>query len=88
MPHKDEIAAHVDHLTPVAQRLGAVNCVTNDDGVLTGDNTDGRGLVAALRRGGHFDPDGHRCLVVGAGGAAQIGHRWRWPTPVPPKSWW
>jgi shikimate dehydrogenase len=48
-----------------------VTCVTNIDGVLTGDNTDGRGLVAALRRGGHFDPDGHRCLVVGAGGAAR-----------------
>ncbi len=71
MPHKDDVAAHVDRLTPIAERLGAVNCVTNTDGALTGDNTDGRGLVAALRRGGHFDPDGHRCLVVGAGGAAR-----------------
>ncbi|HWD51990.1 MAG TPA: shikimate dehydrogenase [Acidimicrobiales bacterium] len=71
MPHKDDAATHVDRLTPMAERLGAVNCVTNDDGVLIGDNTDGRGLVAALRRGGHFDPDGHRCLVVGAGGAAR-----------------
>jgi shikimate dehydrogenase len=71
MPHKDDAATHVDRLTPMAERLGAVNCVTNVDGVLTGDNTDGRGLVAALRRGGHFDPDGHRCLVVGAGGAAR-----------------
>jgi shikimate dehydrogenase len=71
MPHKDDAAAHVDHLTPIAERLGAVNCVTNVGGVLTGDNTDGRGLVEALRRGGHFDPDGHRCLVVGAGGAAR-----------------
>jgi shikimate dehydrogenase len=71
MPHKDDVAAHVDRLTPIAERLGAVNCVTNIDGALTGDNTDGRGLVAALRRGGHFDPAGHRCLVVGAGGAAR-----------------
>jgi shikimate dehydrogenase len=71
MPHKDDVAAHVDRLTPMAERLGAVNCVTNVGGVLTGDNTDGRGLVAALRRGGHFDPAGHRCLVVGAGGAAR-----------------
>ena len=29
------------------------------------------GFVAALRRGGGFDPDGRRCLVVGAGGAAR-----------------
>jgi shikimate dehydrogenase len=71
MPHKADVAAHVDRLTEIAERVGAVNCVTNVDGVLTGDNTDGRGLVEALRRGGHFDPDGRRCLVVGAGGAAR-----------------
>jgi len=71
MPHKDAVATLVDRRTPMADRLGAVNCVTNLDGVLTGDNTDGRGLVAALRRGGHFDPGGRRCLVVGAGGAAR-----------------
>ncbi|HEX3842397.1 MAG TPA: shikimate dehydrogenase [Acidimicrobiales bacterium] len=71
MPHKAAVAAHVDRLTGMAERVGAVNCVTNVDGVLTGDNTDGRGLVEALRRGGHFDPDGRRCLVVGAGGAAR-----------------
>lgn len=71
MPHKAEVAAHLDRLSELAERVGAVNCVTNVDGVLTGDNTDGRGLVEALRRGGHFDPEGRRCLVVGAGGAAR-----------------
>jgi shikimate dehydrogenase len=71
MPHKAAVAALVDRRTEIAERLGAVNCVTNLDGLLVGDNTDGRGLVAALRRGGHFDPDGRRCLVVGAGGAAR-----------------
>jgi shikimate dehydrogenase len=71
MPHKETVAALVDRRTEIAERLGAVNCVINLDGTLVGDNTDGRGLVAALRRGGHFDPVGRRCLVVGAGGAAR-----------------
>ena len=71
MPHKEVVAALADRQTPVAQRLGAVNCIDNDGGVLVGDNTDGPGLVASLRRGGHFDPDGRRCMVVGAGGAAR-----------------
>jgi len=71
MPHKETVAALVDRRTEIAERLGAVNCVTNLDGTLVGDNTDGRGLVDALRRGGHFDPVGRRCLVVGAGGAAR-----------------
>ncbi|MHB1712116.1 MAG: shikimate dehydrogenase [Acidimicrobiales bacterium] len=71
MPHKDSAASLVDQRTEIAERVGAVNCVTNNGGTLVGDNTDGRGLVAALRRGGHFEPEGRRCLVVGAGGAAR-----------------
>lgn len=71
MPHKAAVAASVDRRTPIADRLGAVNCVTNRDGVLVGDNTDGPGFVAALRHGVGFDPAGARCLVVGAGGAAR-----------------
>jgi shikimate dehydrogenase len=71
MPHKEDVAAAVAVRTPEAERLGAVNCVADDDGVWLGDNTDGAGLVAALARGGRFVPDGRRCLVVGAGGAAR-----------------
>jgi shikimate dehydrogenase len=71
MPHKEDVAAAVEGRTPVAARLGAVNCVADDDGVWLGDNTDGAGLVAALARGGRFIPAGRRCLVVGAGGAAR-----------------
>ena len=55
----------------MAERLGAVNCVVYEDGVAVGENTDGAGLLAALRRGAQFDPAGRQCLVVGAGGAAR-----------------
>jgi shikimate dehydrogenase len=86
MPHKEAVADLVDRKTPVAERLGAVNCVvfagtgtgtgtgTGAEGGLggcLGDNTDGPGLVAALRRGLHFEPRDRHCLVVGAGGAAR-----------------
>jgi shikimate dehydrogenase len=71
MPHKHEAAAAMDELTPVATRLGVVNCVTLHDGRLVGDSTDGAGFLAALERGAHFDPAGRRCLVVGAGGAGR-----------------
>jgi len=71
MPHKADVAAGVDVLTPIAERLGAVNCVISKDGRLIGDNTDGRGFLAALRRGVRLDPAGTRCLVLGAGGAAR-----------------
>src|SRR5664279_6552493 len=55
MPHKDAVAGLVDRRTALADRLGAVNCVVNEAGGSVGDNTDGAGLVAALRRGGEFD---------------------------------
>jgi len=71
MPHKQAAAAVVDECTPVARRLGAVNCVVREDGRLVGDSTDGPGFVAALHRGAGFDPAGARCVVLGAGGAAR-----------------
>ncbi len=71
MPHKQEAASLVDECTPVARRLGVVNCITGTGGRLVGDSTDGAGFVEALRRGSGFDPAGRRCVVVGAGGAAR-----------------
>ncbi|MGH9109316.1 MAG: shikimate dehydrogenase [Acidimicrobiales bacterium] len=71
MPHKSDVAALVDRCTAVAERLGAVNCVARQDGLLVGESTDGAGFVESLRRGAAFDPAGRRCLVVGAGGAAR-----------------
>jgi shikimate dehydrogenase len=71
MPHKTAVAGLVDRLTPLAERLGAVNCVSVEDGELVGGSTDGPGLVSALRRADGFDPAGARCLVVGAGGAGR-----------------
>ncbi len=71
MPHKSEVARLVDECTPEASHLGAVNCVVRAGERLVGDNTDGRGFLASLERGAGFSPDGRRCLVVGAGGAAR-----------------
>jgi len=71
MPHKDRVAELVDRRSAEAERLGAVNCIVDEDGAWVGRNTDGAGLVASLRRGDRFDPAGRRCLVVGAGGAAR-----------------
>jgi shikimate dehydrogenase len=73
MPHKSDVAAAVDRLTPTAQALGAVNTVMRaprgDE--LVGENTDGPGFIDALRIDEGFDPAGRRCVVIGAGGAAR-----------------
>jgi shikimate dehydrogenase len=71
MPHKTAVAAGLERLSPVARRLGAVNCVVNRAGTLEGENTDGQGFLDALGRGAAFDAAGRRCVVIGAGGAAR-----------------
>lgn len=71
MPHKGAVAELVDERTPVAEQLGAVNCVRWIGNRLVGDNTDGAGFLEGLRRGAEFDPRDARTMVVGAGGGAR-----------------
>ena len=71
MPHKSDIVALLDDVTPVAADLGAVNTVFRRGGRVVGDSTDGEGFLDALRLDEGFDPAGRRCLVAGAGGAAR-----------------
>ena len=40
MPHKVRVMQYLDRLDETAQEIGAVNTVVNDDGCLTGYNTD------------------------------------------------
>jgi shikimate dehydrogenase len=70
MPHKAGAAAACARLSPVAERLGVVNTVTNLGGELVGDSTDGPGFVDSLADLG-WSPEGKRCLVLGSGGAAR-----------------
>lgn len=72
VPHKLAAAELANSLTPRAERAGAVNTLAfrGDDGVL-GDNTDGAGLVADLRRNLGVALAGSRILLLGAGGAVR-----------------
>ena len=69
MPCKSAVIPHLDKLSPEARAIGAVNVIVNDDGVLTGYNTDGMGYTRNLRRNG-VEVKGKRLVVLGAGGAA------------------
>lgn len=71
MPHKSAVAQVLDSLSDEASLLEAVNIVANKDGALIGYNTDGPGLVQALKQEAGYDPAGKRCLVAGTGGAAR-----------------
>jgi shikimate dehydrogenase len=71
MPHKGDVAAHVDERSEVVDRLGAANCVVPlGGGRLRAESTDGAGFLRSLADA-EVDPQGLRCCVVGAGGAAR-----------------
>ncbi len=70
MPHKLEVMKFLDEIDPVAKKIGAVNTVVNDNGVLTGYNTDWLGIVTPLNMIARSLKD-KRAAIVGAGGAAR-----------------
>lgn len=71
IPYKQAVIPYLTRLSPVAQRLGAVNTVVRQpDGSLVGHNTDYYGFSAMLRRSG-LDVAGKKVLVLGSGGASR-----------------
>lgn len=69
MPHKLEIMRYLDKVDKVAQKIGAVNTVVNNNGILTGYNTDWEGVVVPLEK--KTTLKGKKVAVLGAGGAAR-----------------
>lgn len=71
VPFKEQAFDAVELVTERARLAGAVNTlISQDDGPLIGDNTDGAGLVGDLRRLA-WSLKGARVLLLGAGGAAR-----------------
>lgn len=69
MPFKLMVVPLLDRLDELARRIGAVNTIVNDDGVLTGYNTDAWGAARALEEA--MELVDRRVVVLGAGGAAR-----------------
>jgi|SRR5665213_1642678 len=69
MPHKLEIMRYLDEIDPVAEAVGAVNTVVNDNGHLKGYNTDWIGITEPLEA--ITSLQGKKVALLGAGGAAR-----------------
>lgn len=69
MPNKQLVCQYLDKLTPAVEMSGACNTISNDNGVLTGYNTDGIGYMRMLAEAGINMLD-KKITILGAGGAA------------------
>ena len=70
VPHKERIVEFLDYLSDDAEILSAVNTVKNENGELTGYNTDAEGFLRSLLEEG-VELEGKKALMFGAGGAAR-----------------
>lgn len=72
IPHKETVATYMDRLSDVAQQVGAVNTIiVEDEGTLTGTNTDIFGFMAHLKASAPGWQPARPAVVLGAGGAAR-----------------
>lgn len=69
MPHKEYIMDFLDNIDQTAKEIGAVNTIVNENGKLTGYNTDYYGAVKALKE--KTSLSGKKILIIGAGGATR-----------------
>lgn len=70
IPYKKDVIPYMDELSPIAQRMGAVNTIVRrEDGSLFGHNTDYFGFSYLVTRSG-IAVSGKKVLVLGSGGAS------------------
>jgi 3-dehydroquinate dehydratase/shikimate dehydrogenase len=69
MPHKQKIIRYLDHVEPLARRIGAVNTVWRKAGKWRGTNTDAAAVIKPLEE--HLTLAKSRILIAGSGGAAR-----------------
>lgn len=68
IPHKQDVIQQMDSVSKVAETVGAVNTVINDDGWFKGENTDVDGILRTFE---DTELSGKKVLIMGSGGAAR-----------------
>ncbi len=72
IPYKKEVIPFCSQLSPIAEKLGAVNTIVRRaDGTLMGHNTDYAGFQALVAHSG-LSLQGKKALVLGSGGASNV----------------
>lgn len=73
IPYKQTVIPYLDEVSPVAQRIGAVNTIVNRDGRLYGYNTDYYGMKALIEKAG-IEMTGKKVLILGTGGTSKTAN--------------
>jgi shikimate dehydrogenase len=69
IPHKVEVMKYLDDVDSIAKKIGSVNTIVNEKGLLKGYNTDWLGVVSPIEK--IVALKGKNVALLGAGGAAR-----------------
>ena len=70
IPYKERVIPYLDYLSEMAENIGAVNTIVNDNGVLKGYNTDFLGMVALINKN-NIQIENKKVLILGSGGTSK-----------------
>ncbi len=70
IPHKISAMKYLDKIEPMAENIGAINTIKNENGILIGRNTDGEGFLKSIDEFG-YNLKNKNIVIFGAGGAAR-----------------
>ncbi len=70
IPHKISVMKYLDKIEPMAENIGAINTIKNEDGILIGRNTDGEGFLKSIKESG-YNLKNKKIVLFGAGGGAR-----------------
>ncbi len=70
IPHKISVMKYLDKIEPMAENIGAINTIKNENGILIGRNTDGEGFIKSIKESG-YNLKNKKIVLFGAGGAAR-----------------
>jgi shikimate dehydrogenase len=70
IPHKKAVIKYIEEVDPIALKIGAINTIKNEEGILKARNTDAGGAKKSLLDMG-FDISGKNILLLGSGGVSR-----------------
>ena len=73
IPYKLSVISHLDNISDIAKKIGSVNTIVNNDGILSGYNTDFQGMCALMKRAG-ISLENKKVLVLGSGGTSKTAN--------------
>lgn len=70
IPYKIDIIQYLDKLSPEAEKIGAINTIAFNNGIVTGYNTDYHGFGASLRKA-NVSIENKNAVLLGTGGVSK-----------------